>query len=240
MLRLGLILLLLATPTLAQMAGPLRPDPALTPRGPAAAEGALVWLHPHYTEGPPPAAPLWTARLTEAGWDLWRLDRRPGADPLLPGAEALAAGTAALRAQGYRRILVTGESRGSFIALVALRHPGLADGMLIAAPAAHGTRPERRPQALADYAAALEAAVPSAAPRLALALFRDDAWDPDPEARAALFRSAVTRLGATGLLIDRPAAPQGHGGVQDPAFDARFGDCVVRFLTGAAPGCDAP
>ena len=61
-------------------------------------------------------------------------------------------------------------------------------------------------------------------------LFDNDGWDPDPAARAALFRAATTRHGLTALLIDRPAAPTGHGGVQEPEFQAIFGGCLVEFL----------
>lgn len=248
-----LLALLLPVSAGANEAGPLRTEAGVTARD-AAATGAVVWLHPHYTEGPPPEAPPFTARLAAAGWDLWRHDRGPGgtlpppgADPTAPtgplgaGVEALAAGTAALRARGYRRVVLVGESRGAFIMLAALRVPGLADGLLIAAPAAHGRRPERRAQALADFAAALDRASPQAASRIALALFDDDPWDPDPAARAALFRAAMARLGIAAVVIDRPAEPIGHGGVQDPAFDTIFGACLLRlFDAEAAPPASCP
>jgi hypothetical protein len=245
--------LLLPLAAQAEQAGPLRTEAGVSARDGAAA-GAVVWLHPHYTEGPAPAAPPFTARLAAAGWDLWRHDRGPGgtlpppgADPGAPsgplgaGVEALAAGTAALRARGYRRVVLVGESRGAFVILAALRVPGLADGLLVAAPAAHGRRPERRAQALADFAAALDRASPSAASRIALALFDDDAWDPDPAARAAMFRAAMARLGIASVLIDRPADPTGHGGIQDPAFDTVFGTCLLRlFVAEAAPPTTCP
>ncbi|MGX9966494.1 hypothetical protein ACVFYP_24435 [Roseomonas sp. F4] len=234
MIRWGLLLLLLALPAMAEEAGPLRTEAGVVARD-AAALGALVWLHPHYTEGPPPTAPAWTARLTAAGWDLWRYDRAGGRDPLEAGAAGLAVGSAALRARGYRRVVLVGESRGAFVALVALRTLGLADAVVLAAPAAHGRQLERRPQALADFSAALAAARLGPGQRLALLLFRDDAWDPDPAARAAAFRAATERLGFAGLLLDRPPAPIGHGGVQDEAFDGLFGACLAGFLDFSRP-----
>jgi pimeloyl-ACP methyl ester carboxylesterase len=225
----------------AEEAGALRSDPSLPLRGGAEAAGALVWIHPFTRDPLPPEAPAWTRRLTEAGWDLWRFDRVGAPDPLAAGAERLAAGTAALRVRGYRRIVLLGESRGAFIALVALRHPGLADGVVLAAPAAHGRGVERRPQALADFAAALGAASPDAPARLALFLFADDPWDPDPPRRAALFRATAERLGRPALVVEHPAAPIGHGGVQEPDFDAVFGACLVDFLdTRRAPPATCP
>jgi predicted esterase len=225
-----LALILLASGARAEQAGALRSDPALPLHGPAQATGALVWIHPFARELPAPAAPEWTSRLTDAAWDLWRFDRAGGPDPLAAGAERLVAGTAALRDRGYRRIVLLGESRGAFIALVALRQPGLADAVVLAAPAAHGRSAERRPQALADFAAALKAASPQAARRLALLLFDDDAWDPDPAQRAALFAAAAQRLGVAALLVDRPASPTGHGGLQEPDFAIRLAPCLASFL----------
>jgi pimeloyl-ACP methyl ester carboxylesterase len=211
----------------------LRPAPGLHPGGAARAAGALVWAHAHYTEGSPPEPPPFTARLTTAGWDLWRLDRIGGRDPLEPGAVALAEGTAALRAEGYRQVVVVGESRGAFIALAALRTPKLADAMLLLAPAAHGTSPARKPQALAAFQAALAAAAPGAVRRAALVLFADDPYDPDPVARGAGFMAAMRADGITPLLLDRPAEPRGHGGARDPEFDARFGARLAGFLDGS-------
>lgn len=232
-----LVVLLLALPAQAQQAGPLRPEPGTTPRDGEAA-GALVWLHPFARDLPAPDAPEIASRFTQAGYDLWRFDRAGGPDPLEGGAARLAEGTAALRARGYRRVLLLGESRGAFVALVALRNPGLADGAILAAPAAHGRSEARRPQALADFAQALDAAAPGM--RLALFLFRDDPWDPDPELRARLARAAAARLGAPLLLVDRPESPVGHGGLGDPDFTTRYGTCLFGFITAAPNQAPCP
>jgi hypothetical protein len=199
---------------------------------PTRAAGALVWAHAHYTEGAPPDPPPFLDRLT--GWDLWRLDRKGARDPLEGGAAALIAGTARLRAAGYGRIAVVGESRGAFVALLALRQAGPADAMLLLAPAAHGTRPERRPEALAAFEAACAAAAPGAVRRGALVLFADDPYDPDPAARAVAFKAGMARAGAECLVLDRPALPTGHGAARDAAFDTLFGARLAGFLAGQA------
>ena len=206
----------------------LRQAPEGPQRGPALARGALVWAHAHYTEGPLPTLPPFAARMGD--WDFWRLDRIGTRDPLAEGAEALAAGTAALRAGGYRQVAVIGESRGAFIALAALRPPHLADAMLLLAPAAHGTSEARKPQALADFRAALAAAAPDCLARAALVLFRDDPYDPDPTARAGAFHEAMASRHIEALVLDRPDAPTGHGAARDPEFDARFGARLTAFL----------
>lgn len=216
--------------------GALRPDPAGAPhRGAAAAAGALVWLHAYHREGdPPPPPPGILAMAGMAGWDLWRQDRPARIDPLAPAAASLAVGTAGLRRAGYRQVVLAGESRGAFVALVALRAAGLADAALFLAPAAHGTRPERRAEALADFRAALAAMAPDALRRAALVLFRDDPYDPDTAARAAAFAAAMAARGVPALVVDRPDAPVGHGGAWDPDFAPRFAPCLAGFLAGTA------
>ncbi|MFC7475245.1 hypothetical protein ACFQS7_12825 [Dankookia sp. GCM10030260] len=199
-------------------------------RGPEAAAGALVWAHAHYAEGAPPDPPPCLDRLT--GWDRWRLDREGARDPLEAGAAALIAGCARLRAAGYGQVAVVGESRGAFVALLALRQPGLAEAMLLLAPAAHGTRPERRAEALAAFEAACAAAAPGAVRRGGLVLFAGDPYDPDPAARATAFTAGMARAGAGCLVIDRPPEPTGHGAARDAAFDARFGARLAAFLGG--------
>lgn len=228
---------LLLAPAIARAEGRVLRQAPGPIRGPRRAEGALVWVHQHYQDGDPPGPPPFLDRLTGAGWDLWRFDRapapsRPSEDPLDDGADRLAAGTLRLRAQGYRRIALVGASRGAFIILVALRHAPLAEAALLFAPAAHGTRAERRAQALADFRAACDAARPGALQRGGLILFADDAYDPDPEARAAAFAAAMARCGAQALVVDRPPAPRGHGGADDPALDPLYGDRFARFLAG--------
>lgn len=232
MLRLIAIFLLLAGPALAGLpaAPPLTPSPAFLPRGPEAAAGVLVWLHGSYdtdAQPTPPAEPGWVQRMHRRGYDIWRFDRTPGRDPLSESSAGLIQGLSALKGAGYRRVVVAGHSRGAFIALATLARPDLVDAVAAISPAAHGTRAERRPQALADFRARLEVAGPV---RLALVLLRDDPLDPDPAARMAAARSArVTLLG-----IERPPEPRGHMGGYDARFDRRFGACLTRFLDGGA------
>lgn len=240
MFRLIAVLLLLAAgPAAAReiAAAPFRPSPSFNPVGPLLARGALVWLHggydPHQFPEPPPAQ-SWVGRMAARGYDIWRFDRRPGHDSLSAGRAGLLRGLKALRADGYRRVVVAGHSRGAFIALSALAWPKLADAVAAISPAAHGTDPARRPAAIAAFAARM-AAIPrqTADPqRFAFATLRGDPLEPGADQRLALLRKAAARTGLVLLLIDRPAAPVGHMGGYDPAFDADFGACLAAFLDG--------
>ncbi len=228
---------------LAGCAGPaadplFRPSSTYPGRGPAQALGAVVWLHggvspgqfetPEYPDGQP--APDWLGRFPALGWDVWRFNRVPGRDPLAEGEARLIARLADLHAAGYRRVIVAGFSRGAFIGMAALARPDLVEAVILLSPAAHGTRPERRAQALADYAARLDAA--RGPMRFALAQFNDDPFDLAPAERGKMARDAAGRAGLTFLHIDRPALPTGHMGSFEPEFDTQFGAVLASFAVG--------
>lgn len=230
---LGPLLLFLALlPALAAAQVPT-PSPYFPAAPPEAVRGAVLWLHGHYNVSsqptPPPEPPI-IARFAARGWAIWRLDRTPGRDPLAAGGTALIAGLTTLRQTGYRKLIVAGFSRGAFIALAALREPDLADGFLLLSPAAHGTRPERRPQAMADYAAALDAMPVQPRLRVLLAQFAGDEWDPDPPGRRDRLFAACARSGCQVQSIFEPPSPLGHGGGNAAEFDRLFGEQIARFL----------
>lgn len=234
--RLILLFLLLALPARAAEAPPFVPSTVYPQAGPASAKGALVWLQggiapgqflpPEYPEGQP--APPWLARVPAAGWDVWRYNRIAGQDALAAGADGLIRGLEALHRAGYHHVAVAGFSRGAFIALSALSRPDLVESVAVLSPAAHGTSPAHRAQALADFQARLDAA--SGPMRFAILQFADDPFDPDPQARAQAARAMAQRTGITLLQIDRPAEPTGHMASFEPEFDPEFGACLVRFL----------
>lgn len=237
MLRLIAALLIVAFSATAEVS-PLIPAPGFMLIGPAEARGALIWLHGAYDLAQFPDAPPvqdWAARLARRGYDVWRLNRIPRQDPIAEGSEKLHVGLVGLRAAGYRRVIVAGFSRGGFIGLTALADPELVDAVAAISPAAHGSRQERRPEALAAFEAIMN---PARRSRLALVQLNDDPLDPDPEARAAMARAMAARSGTALLQIFRPMVPHGHMGSDEPEFDALFGACLADFLDGLA-GPDA-
>jgi pimeloyl-ACP methyl ester carboxylesterase len=233
-LRLILALLLLALPAWAGQlpdAAPFHPAAGWTPEGPARARGALVWLHG--AMGPadtvPPDPPAWVGRMAARHLDIWRFDRRRGADALASSDAGLARGTAALRAAGYRRIIIAGHSRGGWIALSILAHPGLADGVVVISPGAFGTRPERQAESRASWQAMWQAAG-RARTRVVLVQLADDPFDPDPPQRRAVAVQQARRAGLRLWPLFQPREPRSHVGVYDPAFDSRLGAAIARFV----------
>jgi hypothetical protein len=202
--------------------------PEFTYAGPSVARGALVWIHGTYGRdqtGPPPP-PDFVGREAATGLDVWDFNRDRGDDPLPRGAEILARGVQDLRDLGYRRVIVSGHSRGAWIALTVLAHPGLADAVVAFSPAAHGTREDRKAQAMADWTALWDAAENDGT-HVVLVQLADDPWDPDPPRRLAIAR---TRFGGNLLSIFQPASPKGHSGVYEPEFDGLFGAEIVHFV----------
>jgi hypothetical protein len=78
------------------------------------------------------------------------------------------------------------------------------------------------------------------AARVVVATFAGDEYDPNPEARAWLFRAlAAPRVGGL-LFLDRPAGLAGHGGGSDSAFTQRYGACMLGFVESRVAGCSQP
>lgn len=227
MLRLIIWVWVLSGPAFAGGADFVR-APGFSYVGPDAAKGVLVWVPGTYGRdqtGPPPP-PDFVQREAATGMDVWCFDRDRGDDPLDRGGATLARHVQALRAQGYRHVIIAGHSRGAWIALTILAHPGLADAVVAFSPAAHGTSEARKAQAMADWDALWESAINNGT-RVVLVQMADDPYDPDPARRLAVARA---RFGVNLTSIFEPAMPKGHAGVYEPAFDEQFGARIASLL----------
>lgn len=227
MLRLIVWVWVLTGPVLAAGTEFIRPD-GLKYSGPAHARGVLVWVPGTYGKdqtGPPPP-PDFVQREAASGMDVWCFDRDRGDDPLDRGGATLARHVQDLRDQGYRHVIVAGHSRGAWIALTLLAHPGLADAVVAFSPAAHGTSEARKAQAMEAWSALWNAAINNGT-RVVLVQMADDPYDPDPARRLAVARA---RFGANLTSIFEPSTPKGHAGVYEPAFDEQFGARIASVL----------
>jgi dienelactone hydrolase len=210
-------------------------------QGPGAARGAYLWAHGRAAGGqdsrggqPQPHVRIFN----NAGYDVLRFDRAPATDETDAAAAWMRSALSELRAQGYAKIVVGGQSRGAWNALQALDRPGLADAVVAVAPAAHGaTGSAAWAWALDDLRQVVKAARSPQA-RVAVANFAGDEFDPDPDGRAQIFRSlqAPRQVGAL-LFLDRPQGLEGHGAGADARFTQRFGACLLDFAEGRASRC---
>ncbi len=218
------------------------PDGRYFWRGPAAAAGVYVWSH-----GKGPALDTDNRGLqpqphvrpfNNAGFDVLRFDRAPFADDPNRAAGWLRDGLAALRRQGYRRVIAGGESRGGWTSLQMLDAPGAADVIIAISPSAQGTASSSLHLTQADDLARIFSAASAPGPRLAVAEFGGDPYAGDLDARMAALASLRPRLSGL-LVIDRPPGFSGHGGAASEAFAERYGACLLRFATAqpAPTGC---
>jgi len=210
--------------------------------GPAAGRGVLLFGHgrsPGGADSRGNQPQNWTRHFNNAGYDIWRFDRHPGSDDALRAAGWLRTALVELRARGYRHVVVAGQSRGGWNALMVLDRPGLADVHIAIAPAAHGDTGSPNHLRQNDELRSIVAGAAGAArARVAVANFRNDGYDADPDRRAVLLHELGAKS-AGFLFIDRPERPVGHGGGGSADFSFRFGPCLLRFATAPTPptGC---
>ncbi|MCA3383104.1 MAG: alpha/beta hydrolase [Roseomonas sp.] len=232
---------------ISSMAHDTVPDNRFLWWGPQQARGVLVFAHGKGerasrgmgmddARGSQPQG--WTRHFNNAGYDVWRFDRHPNSDDTARAAGWLRSDLAELRRRGYRHIIVAGQSRGGWNAIMVLDRPGLADVVIAIAAAAHGrgadARNDSQWQQISQLEAILTAGQASSQARVAAANFRDDPFDAEPDRRAALLRQYGQRF-AGFLLIDRPEGLIGHSAGASIAFNDRYGACLLNFATAARP-----
>ncbi len=212
-----------------------------TLRGPAKAKGVVFYFRGYGAWRFPPAlsysrVPPYLHRFARNGWDIKSVEvpyyNRPPAN--LPRIVALIRRTVAeAKSNGYRKVVLAGQSRGSWEILSATDGTLPIDAVIMAAPAAHGTRYlsngrrnlnfDRGNPAFQALARRLKA------PRIAFAFFRGDPFM--PSSRAALARAAMAdRPGVSLFLIDRPAGLLGHNSGWSPNFARAWGGCLEKFV----------
>lgn len=212
------------------------PDARFLWHGPAAARGVVVWSHGSNSTvdsrglQPPPFLRLFN----NSGFDVVRFDRAPLVDNPVRAAGWLRDGLAMLRRAGYRLTVAAGQSRGGWTSLQMLDTAGLADVVIAASPAAHGSGASPNLTAQDDDLRAMVAEAQPSRTRVAFVQFTGDPFMSDGDTRIGLMERLRPKLGAL-LLIDRPAGLSGHFGAGGEAFSHRFAACLLRFTTDAAP-----
>lgn len=212
------------------------------------AAGAVLWTHgrgadpqrPSLSEASPMPMPF-VQRFNNDGWDVWVLERDPARDvnydTVLSFADtALRIAAAAMREAGYARVVAAGQSAGGWAALAALDTPGLLDGVVAIAGAGLYKPPPGQAGTL-DFGALLGRVRDREAP-IVIAAFEGDRLLPSPAASAVMIRDTLEARNGPLLLIDRPDGLIGHGAGAEPAFNDRFGACILRAVASRdAGGC---
>jgi len=221
----------------------------------------LYYIHgfdgrtPHHS----PLLEFFLRRIQETkGWDVvdadYPLDVRPGGQVMRH--EAANFGAAAfvarrlreLKARGYDRIIVGGQSWGGWTSLVLSMQPGLPlDASLLIVPACCGwtvTSNFRDRELKADNTTLYDQLITRVRYPTVAVFFTGDKGEVAD--RGDWTRQSLASRGVANLVIDHPSGLSGHGAGWLPAFDFEFRGCILAFLQ-APPkggtrtaGCDPP
>lgn len=210
-------------------------------RGPERAHGALIYSHGRGTtvsgrtvpgeSYPAPAAP-YVRLLLESGWDAFKLNRKYVADREPDSARALEAEIARLRALGYRRIVLAGQSYGAWLSvLVATRNSDIHAVIATAPGTGFGTSSIDRvtlgAQKLLDSVGGMKSA------RVAFFFFAGDELEATGRGEQIGRRLSAGRQ--YHWVVDHPADLSGHNAARTGLFARRYGECLARLITPEPP-----
>jgi dienelactone hydrolase len=217
--------------------------PATPLVGPKAAKGAVIWNHGvnflYGSEGDTAPLPAFLTRFRDADWDVFRLLRPRMSEEPRGSSDEVARTAARLKAEGYRRIVLAGQSGGAWLALMAAGKSNAVDAVIANAPAWYGTdfpTYYMNGFVLLDDIAAIRHG------RIMISYFKGDPYDPGGRARKSA--AILAAHGVPHLVLDRPKGFTGHFGGMTARFARRFGACLLAVAgTGPMPteaNCDSP
>lgn len=201
--------------------------------GAEAAKGAVIWNHGLSLVAETPSdPPFFVDFLQDAGWDVFRLQRRWAGDNLADSSAALVEAIGKMHSDGYKRVVLAGQSFGAWMSYNVATRPDVAvDAIVAAAPARYGSEGTSTNWTLnAERLYSLAAAVKST--RVMTFLFDKDSYDPG--GRGPVLDGIFKQQKLPAVVIDRPAGFEGHGAASSQAFAHSFGPCVVAFVEIAA------
>jgi hypothetical protein len=205
--------------------------------GPDKAAGVLLYLHGNMgaidvTDYP--VSPFFVAMAKQAKWDILRIKRRPTFDVDANDEQIVkfvAEEITRLRMAGYRWVVISGSSRGGWLALLMSALPD-ADAIVATVPATTSETVkdlERTRDALARRLAEAKTK------RIAVFFFEGDWFDDVPQRRGAVLGRALQGSGSSFMVVDGPPGFYGHGAELEAGFIAAYRDCVLRFAQATDP-----
>jgi pimeloyl-ACP methyl ester carboxylesterase len=198
--------------------------------GPSRASGVVVWSHGRSmtVEDSKSPTPPFLRELRASGWDVLRFDRLRDADTLSASTRLLTDHVAELKRQGYRRIVLAGQSFGAFLALMAADASSDVDAVVATAPAAFGSFDEFYDSWRLNATRLYPLLDRVQRARVMLFFFHDD--DFDPGGRGDRSRAILAGRGLGFAVVDQPAYLVGHWAASTGLFLRRFGGCIRDFV----------
>src|SRR5881227_3017830 len=201
------ICLLAASPALALGLDPAFPDP---PFGPGKAKGVVVWSHGRSinAEDSQSPSPAYLSVLREDGWDVMRFDRLSRGDTLSDSTKRLVDYTAQLKHDGYQQVILSGQSFGAFLSLMAADSSSDVDGVIATAPAAYGSFDDFYDSWRLNATRLYPLLERVKRARVMVFYFHGD--DFDPGGRGERSRAILSQRGLGYSIVDQPAYLSGH------------------------------
>lgn len=202
-------------------------------QGPQKAKGVIIWSHGRSinAEDSKSPTPEYLLVLQSDGWDVMRFNRKTLGDTLIDSSAQLVKKSIELKRQGYKQVVLAGQSFGAWISLMAADHSTNVDAVIATSPAAYGSFDDFydswRLNAIKLYP--LLSAVQSA--RVMLFYFHGDDFDPGGRGERSRAILAHSHLGYT--VVDQPALLTGHWAAGSGLFVRRFGPCIQDFADSA-------
>jgi len=197
--------------------------------GPAKAKGVIVWSHGRSinaedSESPTPA---YLTALREDGWDVMRFDRLSHGDTLNDSTKRLVDYTAQLKHDGYKQVVLAGQSFGAFLSLMAADSSGDVDGVIATAPAAYGSFDDFYDSWHLNATKLYPLLQQVKRARIMMFYFHGD--DFDPGGRGERSRAILSERGLGYAIVDQPAYLSGHWASSTGLFLRRYGNCIRDF-----------
>jgi pimeloyl-ACP methyl ester carboxylesterase len=218
-------LLLLTMPARAEIRlEPAYPD---TPqKGPAAAQGAVIWNHgiagSLAAEAMNSPVPTFVAVFRDAGWDVFRALRTRQSEEPNHSTAAFVQIIERLKQEGYGKIIMAGQSGGAWLSLMAASRSDAVHAVIANAPAYYGVDREvfqKNSFILLDHIDDIRRG------RIMISYFKDDNFAPG--GRGAPSDALLTKHGLPHVVVDEPEGFSGHHGGNTALFRRRFGDCIL-------------
>jgi pimeloyl-ACP methyl ester carboxylesterase len=198
--------------------------------GPEHAIGVVVWNHGRSitVEDSESPTPPFLQVPREGGWDILRFDRPRDGDTLTDSTRRLVEHVARLKRQGYRHIVLAGQSFGAFLALMAADASEDVDAVVATAPAAFGNFDDFYDSWRLNATRLYPLLERVKRARVMLFYFHGD--DFDPGGRADRSRAILSERGLGFAVVDQPAFLVGHWASSTGLFLRRFGTCIRDFV----------
>jgi len=215
-----------SAPVFAMGLDPAFEGPAI---GPAKAKGVIVWSHGRSinTEDSESPSPAYLTALRDDGWDAMRFDRLSQGDTLSDSTKRLVEYTAQLKHDGYKQVILSGQSFGAFLSLMAADSSSDVDGVIATAPAAYGSFDDFYDSWRLNATRLYPLLERVKRARVMVFYFHGD--DFDPGGRGERSRAILSQRGVGYAVVDQPAYLSGHWASSTGLFLRRYGGCIRDF-----------